>query len=73
MLERSGLLDLAGAWRLVSDGPARLLGLTDRGTLEIGKRADILVLDKATQRVAATICAGRVSYMSGDIASRFLG
>lgn len=73
MLERSGLLDLAGAWRLVSDGPARLLGLTDRGTLETGKRADILVLDKATQRVAATICAGRVSYMSGDIASRFLG
>lgn len=73
MLERSGLLDLAGAWRLVSDGPARLLGLTDRGTLETGKRADILVLDKETQRVAATICAGRVSYMSGDIASRFLG
>ncbi|UWQ50760.1 alpha-D-ribose 1-methylphosphonate 5-triphosphate diphosphatase [Leisingera caerulea] len=72
MLERSGLLDLAGAWRLVSDGPAQILGLTDRGTLTAGKRADILVLDKATQRVAATISGGRVSYMAGEVAGRFL-
>ncbi len=72
MLERSGLLDMAGAWRLVSEGPAQLLGLTDRGRLEAGKRADIVVLDKATQRVAATIAGGRVSYMSGDVAGRFL-
>ncbi|WP_027234852.1 alpha-D-ribose 1-methylphosphonate 5-triphosphate diphosphatase [Leisingera caerulea] len=72
MLERSGLLDLAGAWRLVSDGPAQMLGLTDRGTLTAGKRADILVLDKATQRVAATISGGRVSYMAGEVAGRFL-
>ncbi|KIC35535.1 alpha-D-ribose 1-methylphosphonate 5-triphosphate diphosphatase [Leisingera sp. ANG-M7] len=72
MLERTGLLDLAGAWRLVSKGPAQLLGLNDRGTLEAGKRADFVVLDKATQRVAATIAGGRVSYMSGDVAGRFL-
>ncbi|UWQ78137.1 alpha-D-ribose 1-methylphosphonate 5-triphosphate diphosphatase [Leisingera sp. S132] len=72
MLERSGLLELAGAWGLVSQGPAQLLGLADRGTLEAGKRADILVLDKATQRVAATISGGRVSYMSGEVAGRFL-
>ncbi|UWQ46700.1 alpha-D-ribose 1-methylphosphonate 5-triphosphate diphosphatase [Leisingera aquaemixtae] len=72
MLERSGLLDLEGAWRLVSHGPAQLLGLNDRGTLEAGKRADILVLDKATQRVAATIAGGRVSYMAGEVAGRFL-
>ncbi|MFY0310370.1 alpha-D-ribose 1-methylphosphonate 5-triphosphate diphosphatase [Leisingera sp. D0M16] len=72
MLERSGLLDLAGAWKLVSEGPAQLLGLKDRGLLEAGKRADILVLDKQTQRVAATLSGGRVSYMSGDVAGRFL-
>lgn len=72
MLERSGLLDLEGAWRLVSHRPAQLLGLNDRGTLEAGKRADILVLDKATQRVAATIAGGRVSYMAGEVAGRFL-
>lgn len=73
MLVRSGLLDLAAAWRLVSDGPAQVLGLQDRGTLTPGKRADIVVLDKETQRVAATLSGGRVSFMSGDIAARFAG
>ncbi|KIC12244.1 phosphonate metabolism protein PhnM [Leisingera sp. ANG-M1] len=72
MLERSGLLDLAAAWKLVSEGPARVLGLQDRGRLEAGKRADIVVLDKETRRVAATLSGGRVSYMSGDIAGQFL-
>lgn len=71
MLARSGLLDLAGAWALVSSGPAGVLGLDDRGTLAPGKRADIVILD-AQDRVAATLSGGRVSFMSGDIASRFV-
>ncbi|SDF64035.1 alpha-D-ribose 1-methylphosphonate 5-triphosphate diphosphatase [Sulfitobacter delicatus] len=71
ILARSGLVDLAGAWALVSSGPAQVLGLTDRGTLAPGKRADIVVLDQATGRVAATFAAGRVSYMSGAVAERF--
>ena len=71
MLAQSGLVDLAGAWALVSSGPAQVLGLTDRGTLTPGKRADIVVLDKTTGRVAATFVAGRVSFMSGVIAERF--
>ncbi|MFG6498314.1 alpha-D-ribose 1-methylphosphonate 5-triphosphate diphosphatase [Sulfitobacter sp. 1A13191] len=73
MLAQSGLLDLAGAWALVSSGPAQVLGLTDRGTLAPGKRADIVVLDKATGRVAATFAAGQVSFMSGAVAERFCG
>ncbi|MDA7965779.1 alpha-D-ribose 1-methylphosphonate 5-triphosphate diphosphatase [Ruegeria sp.] len=72
MLARSGLLDLAGAWALVSSGPAKVLGLTDRGTLTPGKRADLVILGAKTHRVAATLAAGRVSYMSGDIATRFV-
>ena len=71
MLADAGVLDLAGAWGLISRGPARVLGLEDRGTLEAGKRADIVVLDAQTRRVAATFAAGNVSYMSGDIAARF--
>jgi alpha-D-ribose 1-methylphosphonate 5-triphosphate diphosphatase len=71
MLANSGVLDLAGAWSLVSSGPARVLGLSDRGTLEAGKRADIVVLDEQ-DRVAATIAGGRISYMSGNIAERFV-
>ena len=32
---------------------------------------DIVVLDKESKRVAATLSGGRVSFMSGDIAARF--
>ena len=71
MLEKSGLADLAGSWRLVSEGPAQILGLMDRGSLVPGKRADIVILDAETHRVAATMVAGRFSHMSGDIAGRF--
>ncbi|SLN22572.1 alpha-D-ribose 1-methylphosphonate 5-triphosphate diphosphatase [Ruegeria meonggei] len=73
MLAKSGLVDLAGAWALVSSGPARVLGLQDRGTLSAGKRADMVILDGQTHRVAATLAGGRVSYMAGDIAARFVG
>lgn len=73
MLAKSGLLDMAGAWALVSSGPARVLGLQDRGTLTPGQRADLVILEADTNRVAATLAAGRVSYMAGDIAARFVG
>ena len=71
MLAKSGALDIAAAWRLISEGPAQVLGLTDRGRLDVGLRADMVVLD-ASDRVCATISGGRVSYMSGDIADRFI-
>lgn len=71
MLVKSGVADFATCWRLISEGPARVLGLPDRGSLEPGKRADIVILDAKTHRVAATLVAGRFSYLSGDIAGRF--
>ena len=55
-----------------SASPASDSGLSDRGSLEPGKRADLVVLDGQTRRVAATFVKGRVSYMSGEIAERFL-
>ncbi|UWR18597.1 alpha-D-ribose 1-methylphosphonate 5-triphosphate diphosphatase [Sulfitobacter pontiacus] len=72
MLADSGVLPLAQAWHLVSAGPAAVLGLSDRGVIATGKRADLLVLDAQTRRVALTMSGGRVSYMSGEIAARFL-
>ena len=72
MLADAGVLDFVQAWGLVSSGPARVLGLADRGELLPGKRADFVVLDAQTRRVAATFVKGRVSYMSGPIADRFL-
>ncbi len=73
MLADAGVCDLAQAWGLVSSGPAAVLGLSDRGTLSPGLRADFVVLDQRTRRIAATFAGGQVSYMSGAIADRFIG
>ena len=67
-----GSMPLQQAWALVSSGPAELLGLTDRGHISAGLRADLTVLEAETKRVAATITGGRLAYLSGDIAQRFL-
>lgn len=72
MLVDKGVCDLAQAWHLISSGPAAVMGWSDRGTLEVGKRADFVVLDATTRRVAATFVAGRVSYMSEAVATRIL-
>jgi alpha-D-ribose 1-methylphosphonate 5-triphosphate diphosphatase len=71
-LEELGLCDLASAWAMLSSGPAAMLGLADRGTLQPGKRADLIVVDPTTRRVEATIAAGRVAHLSGTVAERFL-
>ena len=71
-LVREGVCDLARGWALLSEGPARLLGLEDRGRLAPGLRADLVILDTATGRVAATLADGRISYMSGEVAARFI-
>lgn len=64
-------IGLQAAWSMISDGPARLLGLSDRGRLLPGLRADLVVMD-AGGHVGATIAAGRVTHMSGAVAARFI-
>lgn len=71
-LAATGVLEFEAAWDLVSAGPAQVLGLADRGTLEPGKRADFQVLEEATGRIAAVFAAGQVAYMAGEVAGRFL-
>ncbi|WP_238365801.1 alpha-D-ribose 1-methylphosphonate 5-triphosphate diphosphatase [Mesobacterium pallidum] len=63
---------LAANWHLVSTGPARLLGLADRGRIAPGLRADLVVLDPGTGRVGATLADGRITCLSGIAADRFL-
>ncbi|MCA0920070.1 alpha-D-ribose 1-methylphosphonate 5-triphosphate diphosphatase [Pseudooceanicola nanhaiensis] len=58
-------MGLAAAWALVSSEPAQMLGLTDRGTLAPGLRADLTVIDRETGRVGATLAAGRITYLAG--------
>lgn len=68
-----GHLDEVAAWALVSEGPARVLGLADRGRLETGLRADVVVMDRETRRIVAAIAGGSIAHMSGPVAARFLG
>lgn len=61
-LTRDGVCDLAGAWALVSKNPAEVAGLADRGTIEPGKRADLILVEAADlhhPHVKATFVAGR--------------
>ena len=44
----AGLYSLGEGIRRLTSGPARVLGLTDRGTLTAGMKADVNVLDPAT-------------------------
>ncbi|SFK97179.1 alpha-D-ribose 1-methylphosphonate 5-triphosphate diphosphatase [Shimia haliotis] len=72
-LAADGVVSLEDGWRLISSGPAAVLGLEDRGEIEVGKRADMLVMDANTGRVDATLVGGRVSFMAGEVAARFMG
>ncbi len=72
LLSDAGVCDLAAAWHLVSKGPAQVLGLDDRGDLAPGQRADLTILDSDSRRVVATLAGGRISYLSGDAADRFI-
>jgi alpha-D-ribose 1-methylphosphonate 5-triphosphate diphosphatase len=70
ILAERGKLDLARAWGLISENPARAGGLTDRGVIEAGKRADLVVVDTATSRAVATIVGGRVAFVTAGGSER---
>ncbi len=61
-------LGLAAAWRLVSTNPAAAAGLTDRGCIAVGARADLVLVDAngPAPRPVVTIAAGRVAWLSAD-------
>ncbi|MEL6551485.1 MAG: alpha-D-ribose 1-methylphosphonate 5-triphosphate diphosphatase [Pseudomonadota bacterium] len=55
---------LVGAVRLASANPAQALGLTDRGEIASGKRADLAIVDGA-DRVVQTFSAGEIIFSNG--------
>ncbi|MCH2093623.1 MAG: alpha-D-ribose 1-methylphosphonate 5-triphosphate diphosphatase [Rhodobacteraceae bacterium] len=67
-----GICDLGSAWNLISHGPARLLGLEDRGQLSPGLRADLVLLTRDSHRVEGVFAAGVPSYLTGALAARLL-
>lgn len=60
------------AWEMVSTVPARIAGLSDRGRLVPGQRADLAVMNPATRQIEATIAAGRIAWLSRGAGARFL-
>ncbi|MEL7300776.1 MAG: alpha-D-ribose 1-methylphosphonate 5-triphosphate diphosphatase [Pseudomonadota bacterium] len=64
-LDREKRADRSSLWSLVSTGPARAMGLDDRGTIEVGKRADLVLVDwpeAHTPAILGTWVAGRAAY-----------
>ena len=59
-----GNMDESLAAACVSTNPAKDLGLITRGELRPGKRADITILDKNTNRVRMTVSRGNIIYDS---------
>ena len=69
-LAKDGICPLGKAWSLVSTAPAAALGLTDRGTIEAGRRADLVLIDDsgAVPHIAGVFVAGRPAHLSGRLA-----
>lgn len=67
-----GVRDLPQAWAMISSMPAQIMRLSDRGEIAPGKRADLVIIDKITRHVECTISRGRITYLSGSAAHRFV-
>lgn len=65
VLTSRGLASTADAWSMVSKRPAEAAGLRDRGVLEPGRLADVVVIEPpgdGAPRVRAAIVGGEVVY-----------
>jgi alpha-D-ribose 1-methylphosphonate 5-triphosphate diphosphatase len=66
-LAADGVVPLARAWSLISAAPARAAGLNDRGVIQKGRRADIILVDDVVPlrpRLVAVIAAGRLVHLT---------
>ncbi|HTI84318.1 MAG TPA: alpha-D-ribose 1-methylphosphonate 5-triphosphate diphosphatase [Acetobacteraceae bacterium] len=69
-LGQRGVLDFTHAWNLISANPAAATGLTDRGSIAEGLKADIIIVDPAVPRVIATVVAGNIAHLTADGSAR---
>ncbi|NDB66502.1 MAG: alpha-D-ribose 1-methylphosphonate 5-triphosphate diphosphatase [Methylocystaceae bacterium] len=65
-LFKSGLSRFEDLWKLVSLNPAIALGLSDRGEITKGQRADLIIVDmcETSLNLVATIAKGKIVYVS---------
>jgi alpha-D-ribose 1-methylphosphonate 5-triphosphate diphosphatase len=74
-LAARGACTLVEAWAIVSANPAAAAGLADRGRIEQGLRADLVLLDDAAPagpEVVASLVGGRIAWLSGSGAARLV-
>jgi alpha-D-ribose 1-methylphosphonate 5-triphosphate diphosphatase len=59
-LANDGICSLAEAWNLISAKPAEMVGLSDRGMIAEGKRADLVAIDAGggSPRIAGVFAKG---------------
>jgi alpha-D-ribose 1-methylphosphonate 5-triphosphate diphosphatase len=70
ILAQTGALPFGKAWNLVSKNAADAVGLTDRGSIAPGLRADLLLVDdrdSALPMVRATFVDGRLRFASESL------
>lgn len=72
-LVAEGLADLPRAWAMISSAPAEIMRQSDRGVIDYGKRADLVVVNQRSLQVEATLCQGRITHLAGEAANRFMG
>src|SRR5208282_1041437 len=70
ILAGRGVLDLPRAWALISANPAAATGLTDRGSIAEGARADLVLVEPMQPRVIATIAGGRLAHLTAEGSAR---
>jgi alpha-D-ribose 1-methylphosphonate 5-triphosphate diphosphatase len=71
LAKRHGPEGLAARWALIAANPARAAGLKDRGRIERGLRADLVIVKRdPTPHVVATIAGGELAYLSAEGAAR---
>jgi alpha-D-ribose 1-methylphosphonate 5-triphosphate diphosphatase len=65
-LADAGVMPIEKAWGLISQAPARAMGLADRGRIERGLRADIALIDASSRppHVVGVIAGGRLVHLS---------
>ncbi len=66
VLKETLAIGLEKGFSLITEGPARLAGLDDRGTLQAGRLADLAIIDDQwLPKVVLTLKAGRPVYNAG--------
>jgi len=70
-LDREKRASRSALWSLISSGPAKAMGLSDRGDIAVGKRADLVLVDwpkGQTPTIRGTWVAGRPAYLGRPLA-----